>query len=63
MEPVAIVGWSRTPMVRRTDKTEARLLFDVVTGATEQTGSITARLLVVDAVALLALTVGSVLVT
>ena len=32
-----------------------------VTGVTEQTGSITARLLVVDAVALLALSVGSML--
>lgn len=38
MEPVAIVGWSLTPMVRRTDKSEARLLFDVVTGATEDAG-------------------------
>ncbi|WP_035855459.1 lipid-transfer protein [Cryptosporangium arvum] len=37
-EPVAIVGWSLTPMVRRTDKSEARLLFDVVTGATEDAG-------------------------
>ena len=33
-----------------------------VTGTTEQTGSITARLLAVDAVAVLALTIGSVLV-
>nr|WP_073261864.1 lipid-transfer protein [Cryptosporangium aurantiacum] len=38
MEPVAIVGWSLTPMVRRTGKTEAHLLFDVVAGATEDAG-------------------------
>jgi len=37
-QPVAIVGWARTPMLRRTDKTEAHLLFDVVTGATEDAG-------------------------
>nr|WP_205752483.1 lipid-transfer protein [Cryptosporangium phraense] len=35
---MAIVGWALTPMVRRTDKSEARLLFDVVTGATEDAG-------------------------
>ncbi|MFI5952289.1 lipid-transfer protein [Cryptosporangium sp. NPDC051539] len=38
MEPVAIVGWALTPMVRRTDKSEARLLFDVVSGACEDAG-------------------------
>ncbi|MBL7498469.1 lipid-transfer protein [Frankia sp. CNm7] len=37
-EPVAIIGWSVSPMERRTDKTEAQLLLDVITDATAHAG-------------------------
>jgi acetyl-CoA acetyltransferase len=34
-DDIAIIGWSISPMVRHTDKTETGLLLDVVTGAVE----------------------------
>ncbi|GAA3384141.1 lipid-transfer protein [Cryptosporangium minutisporangium] len=37
-EPVAIVGWALTPMTRRTVNSEAELLFEVISGATEHAG-------------------------
>jgi acetyl-CoA acetyltransferase len=37
-EPVAIIGWSISPMVRRTEKTEAELLLDVINGASRDAG-------------------------
>ncbi len=37
-DAVAIVGWSISPMVRRTDKAEAQLLMEVVSGAVEDAG-------------------------
>ncbi len=38
MDDIAIIGWSISPMVRNTDKTEAQLLVEVVTGAVEDAG-------------------------
>jgi acetyl-CoA acetyltransferase len=38
MEEIAIIGWSVSPMVRTTDKTEAQMLAEVVTGAVEDAG-------------------------
>src|SRR5919206_1265989 len=35
---IAIVGWSVSPMVRNTDKTETQMLLEVVTGAVEDAG-------------------------
>ena len=32
---IAVVGWARTPMVRRTDKSETQLLMDAITAALE----------------------------
>ena len=37
-EPVAIIGWSISPMVRRTEKTEAELLLDVINDASRDAG-------------------------
>ena len=37
-DDIAIVGWSATPMVRHTDKTEAQLLLEVVSGACDDAG-------------------------
>jgi acetyl-CoA acetyltransferase len=37
-DDIAIIGWSISPMVRRTDKTEAQLLLEVVSGAVEDAG-------------------------
>ncbi len=37
-DDVAIVGWSISPMVRRTDKTEAQMLLEVVSGACADAG-------------------------
>ncbi len=38
MDPVAIIGWNISPMVRNTDKTEAQMLLEVITGAVEDAG-------------------------
>src|SRR5262249_3871355 len=35
---IAIIGWNISPMVRNTDKTEAQLLLEVVSGAVDDTG-------------------------
>jgi acetyl-CoA acetyltransferase len=37
-DDIAIVGWSISPMVRRTDKTEAQMLLEVITGAVDDAG-------------------------
>jgi acetyl-CoA acetyltransferase len=37
-DDIAIIGWNVSPMVRRTDKTEAQMLLEVVTGAVEDAG-------------------------
>jgi acetyl-CoA acetyltransferase len=37
-DQIAIVGWSVSPMVRHTDKTEVQLLLEVITGAVEDVG-------------------------
>lgn len=37
-DDIGIVGWHVSPMVRRTDKTEAQLLLEVVSGAVENAG-------------------------
>lgn len=37
-DDVAVVGWSVSPMVRRTDKTEAQMLLEVVSGACDDAG-------------------------
>ncbi len=37
-DDIAIVGWSISPLVRRTDKTEARLLLGVVSSVCEELG-------------------------
>src|SRR5690349_727974 len=37
-DDIAIIGWNISPMVRNTDKTEAQLLLEVVSGAVEDTG-------------------------
>jgi len=37
-DDVAIVGWSISPMVRRTGKTEAQMLLEVVSGACDHAG-------------------------
>jgi acetyl-CoA acetyltransferase len=37
-DDIAIIGWSISPMVRRTDKTEAQLLLEVVSGAVDEVG-------------------------
>jgi acetyl-CoA acetyltransferase len=38
MEEIAIIGWSVSPMVRTTDKTESQMLAEVVTGAVTDAG-------------------------
>ena len=38
MEEIAIIGWSISPMVRTTDKTEAQMLAEVITGAVQDAG-------------------------
>jgi acetyl-CoA acetyltransferase len=35
---IAIVGWAQTPMVRRTDQSETRMLMDAITAALEPVG-------------------------
>jgi len=37
-DDIAIIGWSVSPMVRNTDKTEAQMLLEVVSGAVEDAG-------------------------
>jgi acetyl-CoA acetyltransferase len=37
-DDIAIVGWSISPMVRNTDKTEVQMLLEVITGAVEDAG-------------------------
>ena len=37
-DDIAIIGWSVSPMVRATDKTEAQMLLEVITGAVEDAG-------------------------
>ena len=37
-DDIAIIGWSISPMVRRTDLTEAQMLLEVVSGAVEDAG-------------------------
>ncbi len=37
-DDIAIIGWSVSPMVRNTDKTEAQMLLEVITGAVEDAG-------------------------
>ena len=37
-DAIALNGWSVSPMVRSTDKTEAQLLLEVITGAVEDAG-------------------------
>jgi acetyl-CoA acetyltransferase len=37
-DEIAIIGWDISPMVRHTDKTEAQMLADVVTGAVADAG-------------------------
>jgi acetyl-CoA acetyltransferase len=37
-DDIAIIGWSISPMVRRTDKTEAQMLLEVVSGACDDAG-------------------------
>src|SRR6476469_10488396 len=37
-DDIAIIGWSISPMVRNTDKTEAQLLLEVITGAVFDAG-------------------------
>jgi acetyl-CoA acetyltransferase len=37
-DDIALVGWSISPMVRHTNKTEAQLLLEVITGAVEDAG-------------------------
>jgi acetyl-CoA acetyltransferase len=44
MEEIAIIGWSVSPMVRTTDKTEAQMLAEVITGAVEDAGVTRAQL-------------------
>ena len=37
-DDIAIIGWSISPMVRSTDKTEAQMLLEVITGAVDDAG-------------------------
>ena len=37
-DDIALVGWSISPMVRHTDKTEAQLLLEVISGAVDDAG-------------------------
>jgi acetyl-CoA acetyltransferase len=37
-DDIALIGWSISPMVRSTDKTEAQMLLEVITGAVEDAG-------------------------
>jgi acetyl-CoA acetyltransferase len=37
-DDIALIGWSISPMVRNTDKTEAQMLLEVITGAVEDAG-------------------------
>ena len=37
-DDIALIGWSVSPMVRNTDKTEAQMLLEVITGAVEDAG-------------------------
>src|SRR3954452_15189107 len=37
-DDIAIIGWSVSPMVRHTDKTEAQMLLEVVSGACDDAG-------------------------
>jgi acetyl-CoA acetyltransferase len=37
-DDIAIIGWNTSPMVRNTDKTEAQMLLEVITGAVSDAG-------------------------
>ena len=37
-DDIALIGWSISPMVRNTDKTEAQMLLEVFTGAVIDAG-------------------------
>ena len=37
-DDIALIGWSISPMVRSTDKTEAQMLLEVISGAVESAG-------------------------
>src|SRR3954454_22976465 len=37
-DDIALIGWSISPMVRSTDKTEAQMLLEVITGAVADAG-------------------------
>ena len=37
-DDIAIIGWNVSPMVRSTNKTEAQMLLEVITGAVEDAG-------------------------
>ena len=37
-DDIALIGWSVSPMVRSTDKTEAQMLLEVITGAVGDAG-------------------------
>src|SRR3982751_4198599 len=37
-DDIALIGWSISPMLRNTDKTEAQMLLEVITGAVEDAG-------------------------
>ena len=43
-DDIAIIGWSQSPMVRATNKTETQMLLEVITGAVEHTGITRAEL-------------------
>jgi len=34
-DPIAVVGWAQTPMVRHTDQSEVQMLMSVITDALE----------------------------
>src|SRR6185503_11366949 len=37
-DDIALIGWNVSPMVRSTDKTEAQMLLEVITGAVDDAG-------------------------
>ena len=37
-DDIALIGWNVSPMVRSTNKTEAQMLLEVITGAVEDAG-------------------------
>ena len=42
-DDIAVIGWNISPMVRRTDKSEAQMLLEVVSGACHDAGITAAR--------------------